>query len=440
MQASQDRYTSQKSKADAPLRVVVVGAGSRSRTYASYGLTHPEELQIVAVVDPDEGRCNRLADLHRLPADRRFGNLSELFAAGKIADAAINGTMDELHVSTSLSLMEAGYDILLEKPIGISKEEVLALLAATRSYNRKVMICHVLRYAPFYLEIRKRIAAGEIGDVLNIQTAEHVSYHHMSAAFVRGKWSSKAHCGSSMLMAKCCHDMDLITWLKSGIPPIRVASSGGLSFFRRERAPVGSGKRCLADCTIEADCSYSARKHYVDKGLWGVYVWRSLEHLGPSPTVEQKLESLRTDNPYGRCVWQCDNDAVDHQSVLMEFADGSTATHNLVGNTARPCRTIHIIGTKGEISGVMEDGYFNIRHEDERVGHEYTEERIHLNVSMDMHGGGDLRLMEDFIRYCKGQEASLSTTSLADSIYGHMLGFGADQAMQEAVWVPLETV
>lgn len=123
---------------------------------------------------------------------------------------------------------------------------------------------------------------------------------------------------------------------------------------------------------------------------------------------------------------------------MIEFADGSTATHTLVGNTSKPCRTLHIVGTKGEISGVMEDGCFTVRHPDPRAGYEFTEEQVHTNVSMDMHGGGDLRLVEDFIRCCRGEAPSLSTTSIDDSIYGHLLGFGADQAMEEGVWVTLE--
>lgn len=423
-----------------PLRAVIVGAGNRSVTYASYALSHPDRLQIVAVVDPDEHRRARLSELHRVPPERCFVDLDDLLAAGDIAEVAINGTMDEFHVQTSIPLLAAGYDVLLEKPIGISKEEVMELLSAARAHSRKVMICHVLRYAPFYAEIRKRIAEGEVGDILNIQTGEHVSYHHMSAAFVRGKWSNKEACGSSMLMAKCCHDMDLITWLKSGVPPVRVTSSGGIGFFRSDKAPIGSGTRCVTDCRIEADCVYSAKKHYVEQNMWGVYVWRSIEHLGPSLTVEQKLESLRTDNPYGRCVWKCDNDAVDHQSVVIEFADGSTATHNLIGNTARPCRTIHIIGTKGEISGVMEDGFFTVRRPDPRPGHEYSEEQVQLNVSMDMHGGGDLRLIEDFISYHRGEAPSLSTTSLEDSIHGHLVGFGADLAMEQGRWIAIESL
>ncbi|MFK4998827.1 hypothetical protein ACI2OX_20580 [Bacillus sp. N9] len=96
---------------------------------------------------------------------------------------------------------------------------------------------------------------------------------------------------------------------------------------------------------------------------------------------------MKTDNPYGRCVWHSDNDVVDHQSVVIEFENGTTATHNLMGGSAKPCRNIHIIGTKGEIQGCMEDGYFIVRHPDARKGHLYTEERVDVNVSNDMHGG-----------------------------------------------------
>ncbi|MDF2718256.1 MAG: oxidoreductase, partial [Paenibacillus sp.] len=134
--------------------------------------------------------------------------------------------------------------------------------------------------------------------------------------------------------------------------------------------------------------------------------------------MEERIESLRTDNPYGRCVWKCDNDVVDHQSVVVEFEDGSTASHNMTGGTSKPCRSIHLIGTFGEIQGVMEDGYFVIRRPDPRAGHEYTEERIELNVSKDMHGGGDLRLVEDFVRVVRGEKPSISSTALEESIYG----------------------
>lgn len=422
-----------------PVTAIIVGAGHRSLVYASYADDHPDQLRIVGVVDPDAERRRLVADKYQLPEAAVFSSMEQLAAQPRLADAAINGTMDAMHVATTIPLLEAGYHVLLEKPIGTSVAELEQLLQAARRTERIVMICHVLRYAPFYAAIRQRIEDGELGRIINIQTAENVSYHHMAMAYVRGKWSNRHTGGSSMLMAKCCHDLDLVTWMKGGIRPIRVSSFGGLLQFRPENAPAGAGKRCLVDCDIEDACTYSARKHYVEQGLWVPYVSVN-EHLGVVKTEEQLLESLRTDSPYGRCVWHSDNDVVDHQTVIVEFEDGSVASHNLNGATSRPCRSIHIVGEKGEIQGVLEDGSFVIRHPDPRRGSEYREQTMELNVSMDMHGGGDLRLVEDFLNVLNGGRASLSATSLEKSIYGHLIGFAADQAMAEHKLIELQAL
>lgn len=407
---------------------VIVGAGHRGLCYAGYALSHPDELKIVAVVDPAEHRLAGAAKIHDIPKEMCFRSVEELIARPKLADAVINGTMDRLHIPTSLPLLEAGYDLLLEKPIAPSAADVLQLRDTARKHERKVMICHVLRYAPFYTAIRQLVADGEIGDLISVQTQENVSYHHMAVGFVRGKWRREGE-SNSMLMAKCCHDLDLITWMKSGIAPARVSSFGSLTQFKPENAPEGSGTRCLSDCKIEETCPYSAKKHYIEQGFWGFYAWEPVEHLGLDEAG--KLESLRTDNPYGRCVWRCDNDVVDHQSVIVEFADGSTATHNMTGATSRPSRWMHLIGTKGEIEGVMDEGSFVIRHMDARRGHEYTEKQVNVKVTGDGHGGGDLRLAEDFVHVLQGKPHSISTTSLDDSIYGHLIGFAADESRHE---------
>ncbi|NHN29790.1 Gfo/Idh/MocA family protein [Paenibacillus agricola] len=407
-----------------PVTAIIVGAGHRSLIYASYAEKHPDQLQITGVVEPDPLRRSLTAKRFNIPDLCCFETVEQLVQGSIIADAAINGTMDELHVQTTIPLLKAGYDILLEKPIAISEHEMLKLVQAANHYSRRVMICHVLRYAPFYSEIRKTVAAGEIGTIVNIQTAEHVSYHHMAVSYIRGKWNSLENCKSSMLMAKCSHDMDVISWM-SGAQPVKVSSFGSLTQFKPENAPEGSGYRCLEDCKIEAACTYSARKHYIEQGRWGSYVWNN-DHLGINPTDEEKISLLRTSSPYGRCVWHCDNDVVDHQSVIIEFEDGCTATHNMIGATSRPCRTLHIIGTKGEIQGVLEDGYFVIRHPDARVGHEYSEKRISVHVTNDSHGGGDWLLVEDFVSMMRGEAPSISSTSLEKSIRGHQIGFAAD--------------
>jgi len=405
--------------------------------YASYARSHPDELEIVAVADPRELRRKHVAEMFGLTPQQCFESAEELASRPRFADAAINGTMDHQHVPTSLPLLAAGYDLLLEKPFATDEAEMWQLVHAARKHGRKVVICHVLRFTPFYSAIRQQVLEGTIGEIINVQTIEHVSYHHMAVGFIRGKWNKKSYSHSSMLMAKCCHDLDLISWMKSGIAPRSVASFGSNFQFQPDKAPPGAGTRCLVDCPIEAECLYSARKHHIDHPRrWSFYVWESLEHVA-DPTIEDKIRSLETDNPYGRCVWKCDMDVVDHQSVVVEFADGSTATHNMVGGSSRPSRAIHLLGTDGEIQGVFEDQRYVIRHIDTRPGHEYSEEMVDLTIGGDMHGafgghgGGDMRLVADWLRVMRGQAPSISTTDLEDSIAGHLIGFSADRAMEE---------
>jgi predicted dehydrogenase len=273
---------------------------------------------------------------------------------------------------------------------------------------------------------------------------EHVSYHHIAVGYVRGKWNNTEKCHSTMLLAKSCHDMDILMWMKSGVKPERVASFGGNFQFIPSKCPPNAGTRCLVDCPIEKDCLYSARKHYIDHPhRWTFYVWDSFEHI-ENPTIEQKIDSLKKDNPYGRCVWKCDNNVVDHQSVVVEFADSTTGTFNMVGGSSRGERNIHIIGTAGEIHGILEDAKFSIRKIDPRPGHEYAEEIVDLNAQGETagafggHGGGDERLAADFVEFTQNGSPSISCTALEDSIYGHLAVFRADAAREQQKKISLK--
>ena len=425
------------------LSAIIVGAGHRSMLYASYALSHPDELCIVGVADPSPARRENAIRRFNLTTDQCFESAEDLATRPKFADFVINGTMDQHHVPTSLPLLAAGYDLLLEKQFATNVTELKQLVGTARRLGRKVSICHVLRYAPFYSAIRSEVIKGTIGQIINVQAVEHVSYHHMAVGFVRGKWNRQDICHSGMLMSKSCHDLDLITWMKSGVPPVSVSSFGGNYYFRPEMAPVGAGTKCLVDCPIESECDYSARKHYIDHPeCWSFYVWDSLEHI-ENLTLEDKIASLKSDNRYGRCVWKCDNDVVDHQSVAIAFADGCTATLNMIGGSARPIRSIHLVGTKGEIQGRFEDSEFIIRQIDPRPGHEFSERRVKLAPEGDMsgavggHGGCDLRLVADFLSVLRCETPSLSSTTIEDSIAGHLLGFGADLSRTQSIVVPI---
>jgi len=417
---------------DCPIRVAVIGAGNRATVYSKYSLNRPGDMKIVAVVEPNDFRRRKFADTFTIPPENTFTSVEDFLRCEKFADAVINGTMDKKHVATSLPLLKAGYSILLEKPIGTDIGEVMQLYSAAKESKKIVMICHVLRYAPFYQKIKEYVSSGCLGNIINIQMSENVSYHHMAASYIRGKWSSGHIAGHGMLMSKCCHDFDLLVWLKNGIPPVKVCSFGSLMEFKKEKKPLGAGTRCLVDCKMEKDCIYSARKLYLEHpNRWTQYIWSGIEKNGELSDKAREI-SLATDNPQGCCIWDTENSSVvDHQSVLTEFEDGSTATHNMTCGTARGARYTHIIGTKGEIQGCLEDDYFEFRQPDTKNKMGFASEKIRINAGLEMHGGGDMRLVEDFVNILKGRGVSQSTTLLEDSILGFMLAYNAEVSRKQ---------
>lgn len=413
-----------------PVTAIILGAGHRAMTYADYSLTHPDDLKIVGVAEPDEYRRKMVRERFGFPENQCFASVEELVKVPKFADVVINGTMDEIHVETSIPVLEKGYDMLLEKPFAVNEEELNQLVEVVKRNKNKVMICHVLRYNPVYLNIKKSIAGGEIGQIINIQTVEDVSYHHLSTSYVRGKWANSEKCHTSMLLAKCCHDLDLMMWMMGDDKPVSVSSVGSKFHFKPENTPENAGTRCLVDCPRVDYCDFSAKRLYLDHpDSWEVYVWRDLEDI-ENPTDEQRRKLL-AESEYGRCMFKCDNDVVDHQSVLINFESGATGTHNLTGGAAESLRTIRIIGTKGEIYGELENKFVKIKTINPEPGKYFDERYVDLtHTPDDGHGGADTALTADFIKFIRDDNPSISCTSIYNSIAGHKVIFLADKSRE----------
>ena len=422
-----------------PITAIIVGAGHRSFVYSELAKTNPEMLKIVGVADPNPIRRKKAMDYFGFKEDMCFENAEELAKKGKLADTVINGTMDEQHLETAVPLLDAGYDMLLEKPFAPNEEEMRQIVNCAKKNNSKVMICHVLRYTPFYYAIKERIVNGEIGDIINIQTTEHVSYHHLSTSYIRGKWANSDKCHTSMLLAKCCHDLDIIMWMMSETKPKQISSFGGKFQFKPKNAPKEAGTICMKDCPLVDTCVYSTKRLYIDHpDRWAFYVWDALEGK-KNISIEDKIALMKSDSPYARCIYKCDNNVVDHQSVLINFESGATGTHNMVGGSAEPRREIHIIGTKGEIFGNFEESKFTVLKIDpspDAHNEECDVEEVDLRVTGDMvgayggHGGGDERLAADFVKFIRGEKPSLACTSIFDSVAGHLSVYLADKSRE----------
>lgn len=425
------------------IRVVLLGAGNRADVYASVSLKYPEKMKVVGIVDPDPVRRELMREKYDVDINNCFCDVYAFVKREKFADAVINGTMDHMHVETSIPVLEAGYDLMLEKPFAVNREEMNRLCEAAEKYERKVVICHVLRYTDFYKAVKNHVLSGEIGRIISIEMCEHVNYHHMAVSYVRGKWRSEKLCFAPMLLAKSCHDMDIMFWMMKETEPVSVASFGSDFQFGLERKPDGAGRRCMADCPYVDECIFSAKANYLAAPRWKQYVWKCLEGEGDL-TEERKSESLSTDNPYGKCVWDFERDGnVDHQTVIVNFANGATGSFNMIGGSAKSERNIHIVGTRGEIKGTFEDSHYVVRTMEPDSKSGYIETVYDLNEKGDKigamggHGGGDSGLVLDFLDYMNGEPISVSCTTLEDSKISHSAVFCAEESRKSGAVVKL---
>lgn len=416
-----------------PLRMIVVGMGARAMIYAREALLHPDLFCIAGVVDVNLDRIRTAQQLFRIPDSHCFTSVEELTAVPRFADAVINGTMDPQHVATTIPLLRHGYDVLLEKPFAVNQKEADLLLGCADETGRIVMVCHVLRYAPFYREIQEVLNSGEIGKVIHIHMNEQVSYFHESVSYVRGKYASPELCGSGMLLSKCSHDLDIMAWLMKGNLPKTVSSVGSVIQFLPEMAPEHAGTHCLLNCPAERDCIYSAKRLYIENPQrWANNIWHDIGVK--SPSKEEKMRLLHDmDNPYSRCVYRCGLKIVDHQSILIQFSDGATGTFSMNGGASASARNIHITGTKGEITGNFESESFTVH----KIAPESPGGRTSriIDVSKDQHGNphgnGDQAIVQDFLSILKGEPCSSCCTTLADSMVGHKLVFMAEASREK---------
>ena len=425
---------------DKVFTVSIIGCGSRG--HFTYGkcmtVNHKGKFDIVSVCDTDEGKLRWAREDWNIPEEACFLDENEFFKE-KRSDALVIATQDRDHVRMCIKALELGYDILLEKPISPVEEELHALLDAYNKYGRKVVVCHVLRYAPAYVKLKELLDSGEIGKLVCIDWLEQVAYWHQAHSFVRGNWR-KSEETSPMIMAKCCHDLDLLQWYAQSKCD-SVYSVGDLAFFKKENQPEGAADRC-ADCKYIHDCVYSAERVYVERRKkdfdwihdrpdvdmdFRAQGWPFNVVDSTRPITDESMKKAYASNGYGQCVFACDNNVVDHQTVLMQFDNGVKANLTMTGFTALPGRKMTFHGTLGEIEMDEENDYIRIS----RYGHgsRFLSVKELMSVAKDNtfgHGGGDLMMVGDFYDALCGK-GSLGT-SLDRSIESHLMALAAEKS------------
>ncbi|MFJ7936121.1 Gfo/Idh/MocA family protein [Sporosarcina sp. NPDC096371] len=395
------------------VKAVLIGAGDRgARAYAPYANNYPHELEFVAVAESIPERRAAFAQEYGLSESQCFGSWEEMFENDIEAEVAFICTLDREHYEPTLKAMEKGYHVLLEKPMSPDPKECISMVETAKKHNKLLTICHVLRYTPFWQNIKSIIDKGEIGDIVSIQLNENVEVMHMSHSFVRGNWSNSDD-SSPMILQKSCHDMDILMYLMDQKCK-HVSSFGSLMHFKKSNAPENGPLRCLDGCPIANDCAFHAGRYYLGEGKgWA-------KKFTPDHTREGIIHALNTTD-YGKCVYRSDNNVVDHQVVNLEFENGATATFSMCGFTREQTRIVQIMGTKGEIRGKMDENtisVFNFLTKNETI--------TKLEEPKSGHGGGDEAIVRDFLHEARNYNGNESRSSAAVSLESHLLAFSAE--------------
>jgi len=458
-----------------PFEALLIGAGNRGAdVYGEWIHAHPDQLKITAIAEPNRNRRKAAAERHAIPPEHQFVSWEEAMSRGKIADAAIICTLDPQHTAPALKALECSYDVLLEKPMANRLEDCVALVQAAEKHGRLLQIAHVLRYTDFFQHLYQIVQSGRLGKIITVSHRENVSAWHMAHSYVRGNWRREDQ-SSPMLLAKSCHDLDILYWIL-GSKARTLSSVGNLMLFKAENAPQGAPQRCLDGCPVSETCPFYAPTIYMDiepiyfglgnaldKGisLAGKMMLRCPSIMRAASKVVPALRriteytgwprSVVTDNPadpasvyealktgpYGRCVYHCDNDVVDHQIVLMEMENGISVSFTMHGHSFEEGRTIRIDGSQATLLGKFGFNHTFIEICSHRGG---KRERIDMpnNLEMGGHGGGDRGLMEHFVKALAGvQDAAL--TNARASLESHLMAFAAEQARKTDSVVNMES-
>lgn len=414
------------------LTAVVLGYGMRGQTYAKYTQDNPDQMEVVAVAEPIKVRQENAKKMHNLSDDAIYNDWKEIVALPKMADFAIIAMQDDMHYEPALACIEKGYNILLEKPMAPTAKECKEIARAAEKKGVKVIVCHVLRFTQFYGMLKDIIDSDKIGEVMSVDAIECVGNVHQSHSFVRGNWRNSDE-SSPMILAKSCHDTDIIQWL-IGKKCKKVSSFGSLSYFTGANRPEGAPDYCVQGCPKGDECPYNAIKLYYDDKENGWFRSVAANTLD-NPSDELVMEAIQK-GPYGRCVFNCDNNVVDHQVVNMEFEGGATVTFTMNAFN-KGGRRISIFGTKGELTGSLDTGKVNVYSFDTKETTEYDVKNIGNSITSG-HGGGDTGIMVELLKYFNGEEPSKSVCDINTSYMNHLISFAAENSRVNGTVIDLE--
>ena len=327
-------------------------------------------------------------------------------------DTVIVTTKDSMHDFYVIKALEAGCDVIVEKPMTTTFDKANAIKEAEEKSGKKVTVVFNLRYLPFFVTVKELMRSGVIGDVLSVHFEWLLSTHHGADYFRR--WHRRRENSGSLLVHKSTHHFDLVNWFLED-DPVAVNAFGTRRFYGPTREK--RSERCLT-CEHKTTCEY-----YLD--------------INQPPMDKLYLECEDADGYFrDRCIFSEEIDIEDSVSVNVLYKKGAVMSYSLTAHSPYEGMRIAFNGTGGRLEFCKMDrryaefgkGINNVISIFDRKG-----EKTVINAPQDAeggHGGSDEKIRENLFIGCKedplGQMADVRAGMMSIGI-----GMAANVSMAE---------
>jgi predicted dehydrogenase len=348
-----------------PVSIAILGFGGRAEGMAEYARQNPDQLRVVAVADPQPQRRQRAAEMFG-PQCRTFETGEEFYHhnEGTSVDGIWVISQERTHAELAVPALERGIPLMVEKPLATSIRDAYRICEAFDRNPVPLTVPHSLRYLASYRKVKEIVASGVLDRILHIHAVEQIDHQHTVGYYRRGPGMYRAN--TAFLLAKCCHDIDIINWMMGGVLAKSVACFGGADYFKpRTDLP----KLCTESCPQSKTCPFFGK-----------------EFAGKPYVVDKDTMAVGQGD---LCAWNSGAEQVDHQTLIIQYEDGTTADFTLkcFGDDRRP---LQITGSLGTVYATPESVELVLYHP-ARV------EKFDLPLPSGSHGGGDYALIRDWI-------------------------------------------
>ncbi|WOO41922.1 Gfo/Idh/MocA family oxidoreductase [Rubellicoccus peritrichatus] len=325
---------------DRKIKIGAIGLGLRLTGVLQHLLGQSKNIELAAVCDTNDA-WKDWATEQGMPMPESVTSHDDLVQRSDIEWIFI-GSPNCLHREHVCAALDAGKHVFAEKPLATNLEDTSAMLESWRRSGCQFIIGFTLRFSPHYRKIKALLDEGVVGELISFEFNETIDFNH--GGFIMGGWRNQREYSGTHLLEKCCHDIDLANWMTESRAS-RVASFGGLNFFKPENAYHIERVGKNAD------------------GKKAFQLWSPESHQNP---------------------FTCDKNINDNQVAIIEYENGVRATFHANCNAAILERRMYILGSEGAIRADVITGNIEVK----RIGFEEETRFVETGASGG-HGGGD---------------------------------------------------